>query len=127
MDVELARLARDVRAGVPGIREREERFIRDWESSLPQPGEAAAHPMADARGTVTTFTIDRLSYTPSPPMVFAVVDFDGGGRLPVELTDVDAAAVQIGDRVELTFRRLSTADGVHNYFWKARPVREGTV
>ena len=24
----------------------------------PQPGEAAAHPMADARGTVTTFTID---------------------------------------------------------------------
>ncbi len=25
----------------------------------------------------------------------------------------------IGDRVEMTFRRLFTADGVHNYFWKA--------
>jgi uncharacterized OB-fold protein len=58
-------------------------------------------------------------------MVFAVVDFDGGGRLPVELTDVDAAAVQVGDRVEMTFRRLSTADGIHNYFWKARPCRGG--
>ena len=46
---------------------------------------------------MTTFTIDRLSYTPSPPMVFAVVDFDGGGRLPVELTDVDAAEVRVGD------------------------------
>ena len=24
-----------------------------------------------------------------------------------------------GDRVEMTFRRLFTADGIHNYFWKA--------
>ena len=79
--------------------------------------------MADAMGTVKTFTVDRLSYTPSPPMVFAVVDFDGGGRMPVELTDVDAGEVGVGDRVEMVFRRLSTADGIHNYFWKARPVR----
>ncbi len=50
----------------------------------PLPDDVVLQPMADARGTVTTFTIDRLSYTPSPPMVFAVVDFDGGGRLPVE-------------------------------------------
>ncbi len=28
--------------------------------------------------------------------MFAVVDFDGGGRLPVELTDVDASEVAIG-------------------------------
>ena len=33
-------------------------------------------------GTIVTFTIDRLAYSPSPPIVFAVVDFDGGGRLP---------------------------------------------
>jgi len=80
-------------------------------------------PMSGARGTVATFTVDRLAYSPSPPVVFAVVDFDGGGRLPVELTDVDADGVAIGDRVEMTFRRLSTSDGIHNYFWKARPVR----
>ena len=91
----------------------------------PLPDEGELEPMADARGTVATFTIDRLSYTPSPPMVFAVVDFDGGGRLPVELTDVDADQVAVGDRVEMTFRRLSTADGIHNYFWKARPCRGG--
>ena len=42
---------------------------------------------------------------------------------PVEMTDVDAADVRIGDRVEMTFRRLFTADGIHDYFWKARPVR----
>ncbi|HYI60402.1 MAG TPA: OB-fold domain-containing protein [Acidimicrobiales bacterium] len=79
-------------------------------------------PMADAVGTVVTSTVDRLAHSPSPPVVFAVVDFDGGGRLPVELTDVDVEQVEIGARVELTFRRLFTADGIHNYFWKARVV-----
>ncbi|UGQ10618.1 OB-fold domain-containing protein [Yinghuangia sp. ASG 101] len=81
-------------------------------------------PMADAVGTVKTFTIDRMAYSPSPPVVFAVVDFDRGGRLPIELTDVDADRVRVGDRVEPTFRRVGTADGIHNYFWKARPVRD---
>lgn len=91
----------------------------------PQPGDATAVPMADAVGTVVTSTIDRLAYSPSPPIVFAVVDFDGGGRLPVELTDVhDVAAVRSGARVELTFRRLFTADDIHNYFWKARLLPE---
>ena len=88
----------------------------------PAPGEPPA-PMAEAFGTIATFTIDRLAYSPSPPVVFAVVDFDDGGRFPLELTDVDPDDVQIGARVEMTFRRLFTADGIHDYFWKARPVR----
>lgn len=72
---------------------------------------------------VTTFTTDHLAYTLSPPVVVAVVDFEGGGRYQCEMTDVDPSAVAIGDRVEMTFRRFFTASGVHNYFWKARPVR----
>jgi hydroxymethylglutaryl-CoA synthase len=83
--------------------------------------------MADATGTVVTSTIDRLAYSPSPPIVFAVVDFDGGGRYPVELTDVDADEIRAGSRVEMTFRRLFSADGIHDYFWKARPVRSGSA
>jgi hypothetical protein len=90
----------------------------------PSPLDRIRSPMAGALGTVVTFTVDRLAYSPSPPVVFAVVDFDGGGRLPVELTDVDEHELRIGGRVEMTFRRLFTADGVHNYFWKARPLRE---
>ena len=81
--------------------------------------------LADKQGTIATFTVDRLAYSPSPPIVFAVVDFDGGGRLPVELTDVDESEVAIGMRVEMTFRRLFTADGIANYFWKGRLVRDG--
>jgi 3-hydroxy-3-methylglutaryl CoA synthase len=78
---------------------------------------------ADVVGTITTFTIDRLAYSPSPPVVFAVVDFEDGERQPLELADVDVAEVAIGKKVEMTFRRLFTADGLHNYFWKARLVR----
>jgi hydroxymethylglutaryl-CoA synthase len=89
----------------------------------PAPADAASRPMADATGTIVTYTIDRLAYSPSPPVVFAVVDFDGGGRLPVELTDVDPDEVAIGGRVEMTFRKLFTSDGIHNYFWKVRPLR----
>lgn len=82
-----------------------------------------AAPMADVAATVATFTVDSLAYSPSPPVVFAVADFDGGGRLPLELTDVRPTDVSIGMTVEMTFRRLNTADGIANYFWKARPVQ----
>jgi uncharacterized OB-fold protein len=82
-------------------------------------------PLADALGTVVTFTVDRMAYSPSPPIVFAVVDFDGGGRVPLELTDLDANEAAIGQRVEMTFRKLFVADGIVNYFWKGRLVRNG--
>jgi uncharacterized OB-fold protein len=78
---------------------------------------------ADASGRVATYTLDHLAYSLQPPVVVGVVDFDGGGRFTCELTDVEPAAVAIGDGVEMTFRRLYTGEGVHNYFWKARPRR----
>ena len=79
--------------------------------------------MADVPAKVVTYTVDRLVYSVSPPVVFAIVDFDGGGRLPVELTDVDPDEVEVGMPVEMTFRKLYSSDGIQNYFWKARPVR----
>ncbi len=79
--------------------------------------------LADVPATIATFTVDRLAYSLSPPVVAAVIDFEGGGRFQCELTDVDPASVAIGQKVEMTFRRLFTADGIHNYFWKARPIR----
>lgn len=86
------------------------------------------HPvaMADRRATVTTFTVDRLAWSPSPPTVFAVLDFDGGGRFACEVTDCRADELAIGDRVEMSFRVLGEADGIRNYFWKAVPMRAAT-
>ena len=79
--------------------------------------------MADVPAKVVTYTVDRLVYSVSPPVVFAIVDFEGGGRLPVELTDVELDEVEVGMPVEMTFRKLYSSDGIQNYFWKARPVR----
>ncbi|MEM7341498.1 MAG: OB-fold domain-containing protein [Actinomycetota bacterium] len=79
-------------------------------------------PMSDVMATVVTFTIDRLAYSLSPPVIAVVIDFDGGGRFQCQLTDASPDEVKIGDRVQMTFRRLGTANGVHNYFWKARPA-----
>jgi 3-hydroxy-3-methylglutaryl CoA synthase/uncharacterized OB-fold protein len=81
-----------------------------------------AEPMSDKLGTVATFTVDRLAFSLSPPVITAAVDFDGGGRFSCELTDCTGDEVAVGTRVELTFRRMHTAQGVHNYFWKARPT-----
>jgi hydroxymethylglutaryl-CoA synthase len=85
--------------------------------------EMAPEPLAEVPATVTTYTVDRLAYTPSPPMLVAVLDFDGGGRMRCQLTDAAEDEVRIGLRAEMTFRRMVTAAGVHNYFWKARPTR----
>ena len=79
-------------------------------------------PMADVPATVATYTIDRLAYSLAPPTIAVVIDFDGGGRFSCQLTDADPDIVAIGMRVQMTFRRLLTADGVHNYFWKAKPL-----
>jgi hydroxymethylglutaryl-CoA synthase len=79
--------------------------------------------LADVRGTIATFTVDHLAFSLSPPVVGVIVDFDGGGRYRCEMTDVTVADLAIGSRVEMTFRRIYTALGVHNYFWKARPLQ----
>lgn len=79
-------------------------------------------PLANQEGTIATYTVDRLAFSPSPPMIDAVVDFDGGGRYTLEVADASPEEVEIGTRLALTFRKLYTTGGVHNYFWKVRPV-----
>ena len=60
-----------------------------WTRWLPEP-------LADVPATVATYTVDRLAYTPSPPMLMVVLDFDGGGRMRCQLTDAAEDEVRIG-------------------------------
>ena len=80
---------------------------------------------ADKKAEVFTFTQDNLTAHADPPATVAVVDFEGGGRAEFEMTDRDPAQVEIGMPVEMTFRKLyhDPARGVHNYYWKTRPIR----
>lgn len=72
---------------------------------------------------VATFTADYLAASLASPTVIAVVDFAGGGRMMCEVTDCDPSEMRIGMELEMTFRRLYQAGGIHNYFWKAKPKR----
>jgi 3-hydroxy-3-methylglutaryl CoA synthase len=85
--------------------------------------EMDAEGFANRTCRIATWTLDHLAYSLQPPVVVGVLDFESGGRLTCELTDVDPSQVAIGDELEMTFRRLYTGQGVHNYFWKARPRR----
>jgi uncharacterized OB-fold protein len=79
--------------------------------------------LADRQAEVFTFTVDFLNADADPPTVMTVVDFAGGGRAYLQMTDRNPADVRIGQPVEMTFRRMYEAEGFTNYYWKCRPIR----
>jgi len=80
---------------------------------------------ADKKAKIFTFTHDNLADSADPPATVTVVDFEGGGRAALDMTDRNPDEVAVGMPVELTFRKLyhDPARGIHNYFWKTRPIR----
>jgi len=79
--------------------------------------------LSDHKATIFTFTHDNLAASADPPMTVTVVDFDGGGRGVFNMTDREPEEVQVGQQVEMTFRKLYLDRGVHNYYWKTMPSR----
>jgi uncharacterized OB-fold protein len=79
---------------------------------------------SDKKGKVFSFTGDLLSYTPNPPAIYAVIDFDGGGRFWFDITDCEPESLKIGTEVKMTFRRryIDERGGIIAYFWKAVPM-----
>jgi hydroxymethylglutaryl-CoA synthase len=80
---------------------------------------------SDRKGKIFSFTGDLLAFTPHPPGIYAVVDFNGGGRFWFDVTDCDLESMEIDMPVELSFRRryVDKRGGIIGYFWKATPVR----
>ena len=81
------------------------------------------YPFMDKQARIVTYAVDYLAATPAPPAMITVLDFEGGGRILSDLTDCDPKEIEISMEVEMTFRRLYEAGGIHNYFWKARLKR----
>ncbi|HVF89153.1 MAG TPA: 3-oxoacyl-[acyl-carrier-protein] synthase III C-terminal domain-containing protein, partial [Blastocatellia bacterium] len=80
-------------------------------------------PLAGKSARLFTYTVDFLNSDPDPPTVMSVVDFEGGGRAYLMMTDRNPSEVKIDQDVEMTFRRLYDAEGFTNYYWKCRPPR----
>ena len=79
------------------------------------------------KGTIFTFSLDHLvggNYFDTP-VPRCVIDLDGGGRVLLNMTEIDKPEekVQIGMRVELTFRKEHEGAEFLNYYWKCRPER----
>jgi uncharacterized OB-fold protein len=77
----------------------------------------------DVPAKAFSFSHDYVVETMDPPVTVTFVDFEGGGRLMCDMTDRDPAAVEVGMPLEMTFRRLYSVGGIHNYWWKCQPVR----
>jgi hydroxymethylglutaryl-CoA synthase len=79
---------------------------------------------ADKKAALFSYAIDQLQPTLNPPGINGVIDFEGGGRMIVELTDCDTDKLEVGMPLEMTYRKMFASRGVINYFWKARPAAE---
>lgn len=81
------------------------------------------YPLADRVARILTYTADRLTYSPDPPAYYGTVDFEGGGRMMMEFTDVDEADVEVGRPMRMMFRIKAVDErrGFVKYFWKAVP------
>ncbi len=79
---------------------------------------------ASLTGKVMSYTADRLTYSPDPPTYFGMVEFDGGGRMMMDFTDVDPAKMDVGLPVKMMFRvkDYDSNRGFRRYFWKAAPA-----
>jgi 3-hydroxy-3-methylglutaryl CoA synthase len=80
---------------------------------------------AARQGTIFTYTGDMLAYSIDPPAIYGLVDMEGGGRLLIDFTDCRLDELEVGMRVEMSFRRkyYDSLRQIHGYFWKAVPVR----
>lgn len=80
-------------------------------------------PLSEEKGTLYTFCKDMLAQSLDPPVIISVVNLDKGLRFYGQMTDRDPDKVELDMRLELTFRKISEAEGFYNYFWKCRPIR----
>lgn len=82
------------------------------------------YPLAERPARILTYTADNLTYTPDPPNCYGMIEFDGGGRMLAEFTDIDSAAIEVGLLLRMSFRIKAVDDrrSFIKYFWKATPA-----
>jgi 3-hydroxy-3-methylglutaryl CoA synthase len=83
------------------------------------------HKLADRTARVLSWSAEYLSYHPAPPHHYGQIDFEGGGRILMDFTDLDVGEVDSGTAMEMVFRIKDVDErrGFTRYFWKATPVR----
>lgn len=76
--------------------------------------------LSDRIGKVVTYTIDHFFPTPNPPTIVAITDVDGA-RIQLQIVEIEAKDIKIGQEIEFVFRRIHESGGRPNYYWKGIP------
>jgi uncharacterized OB-fold protein len=80
---------------------------------------------AERAAKVLTYSADYLTYSMNPPNHYGQIDFEGGGRIFMDIADVEPGEIDSGTEVRMAFRVKEWDDrrGFTRYFWKAVPAR----
>jgi hydroxymethylglutaryl-CoA synthase len=90
-----------------------------------QTGMQVDEPFADKAATLNSFTADGLTFSPNPPHHYGMVQFEGGGRLMSDITDVTPDTdLEVGMPMRMVFRvkDYDHRRGFRRYFWIATPA-----
>jgi hydroxymethylglutaryl-CoA synthase len=81
-------------------------------------------PISEREGEIFTFTLDNLAGRSDDPVVVQAVADIGKekARFYGMMTDCVPSQVKVGMPVTFTFRRIYDGMGIHNYFWKLKPL-----
>ncbi len=82
--------------------------------------------LADRPARILSWSAEYLSWHPSPPHHYGQIDFEGGGRILMDFTDLEVGEVDSGTPMEMVFRikDIDERRGFTRYFWKATPARD---
>ena len=86
------------------------------------------HSFAEMTGKMNSYTADSLTYSADPPAYYGMVQFDEGGRMMIDFTDVTPGAkLDVGLPMRMMFRvkDYDGKRGFRRYFWKAAPIEAG--
>ena len=80
--------------------------------------------LADKAGRIKSYTADRLTYSPDPPACYGMIEFEEGGRVMIDFTDIDGDALKVGQPMRMMFRikDIDANRGFRRYYWKAAPT-----
>lgn len=83
-------------------------------------------PFSDLEGRIMSYTADNLTYSADPPACYGMVQFDAGGRVMIDFTDVTPDDIDVGNKMDMVFRikDYDAQRGFTRYFWKATPAAE---
>ncbi len=78
--------------------------------------------LSDQTASVYSCTVDNLGYGAGHTPFWAIADFPEV-RVRLQIADAELEEVQVGDELEMTFRKLPSESDMPVYGWKGRGIR----